>query len=256
MADRSMNNLFTIPSSSNPILKGLPVYSGCLRPLSRGHGAPTSGDKNISARIVRLFSWRSPLAIRRLIITIVILALNAAPGRTAAHISNEVGELQPPLTNRYTSTAIAEKLLTVGVCAARFHVRPDAIFPRLALPMCSVVAGVYFNHQATAGKAFAKSQIGAYKGSFCSAITPAIPHGNLAFVRGLRNDQQPAEFAPGNVNEVVGALDRVVCGCYDFCRFTHSGFMIGFSGGLLLTGRPSASYNPSVFSQSQRLVNG
>src|SRR6478736_6735859 len=82
----------------------------------------------------------NPSAIARLVIAVVVDAVNLLAFRHFPHIGKEVVEQLPPLTDLDTPPAVVLVLLGLWVHAPTAYVGPDAIHARLAACLCMTVA--------------------------------------------------------------------------------------------------------------------
>jgi hypothetical protein len=90
---------------------------------------------------------------------------------TPAHIVKEIRErLQPTVTDRNASTAVAAESRIIGIKAAVFHQRPTIVFDGRSL---AVLGGAFlnqFSHHATAGTRGASAEAPQDDRSHCSAV--------------------------------------------------------------------------------------
>src|SRR5437867_6695423 len=77
--------------------------------------------------VASLLLHRSPFAISRLVIPVVVDAMNRKLRRALAHIRKKVRELHPPMANRYSPTSVIAVLRMVCVRATLDHGGPRIV---------------------------------------------------------------------------------------------------------------------------------
>jgi hypothetical protein len=127
----------------------LPAQSGtnsavaqteAIAPLGDRHGLTVVRGKYVCPTIAGLFRARSPSAVARLVVTIVVNAIDGVlDARSGSHVGKEVLKGVPSLTDRDASTTVVwpSRLLRVG--ASRSHGRPRPILRCFDLPVRSVL---------------------------------------------------------------------------------------------------------------------
>lgn len=90
-----------------------------------------------SAAVSALLAARSPFAISRLIVAIVIDALNGQTQRAAAHIFKKQLVVVPSFANRYSSASIIMKASVSRILASLDHRAPNVIFAASNVTMFS-----------------------------------------------------------------------------------------------------------------------
>jgi hypothetical protein len=134
------------------------------------------GDATISAAIVRLAVHRSPHAIARLVIAVVVYAFKrVAHRRPWSHVGKERWERSPSLADRDSAAAV----ISVGVVgrfqAALTHSQPHDVFRRPALAVGQIDAANLFPCETAAGHLTPALQIVSANYGACSAIAHTLP---------------------------------------------------------------------------------
>lgn len=84
--------------------------------------------RSVLSAVASVFSMRYPPAIARLVVSIVINAVNFVSLWTLSHVSNKVTKRNsPPITHRYAPSSISVISLIVAVVAPLFHRAPNSI---------------------------------------------------------------------------------------------------------------------------------
>lgn len=99
-------------------------------PLRDGHGLPIERKQNVQASVVVLGFARSPIAVIRSVVTIIVSAFNGmAPAWAVTDIGNESPKGVAPLrTDGDASASIRAVAFVSGVSAALNHCSPHIIF--------------------------------------------------------------------------------------------------------------------------------
>lgn len=83
------------------------------------------------APITVLLSRCGPSAIPRLVVAVIVNALNRQVGWLVAHVGIEIHErLAPALAHRYTACSVILKRMVVGILTATNHAGPRSVFAR------------------------------------------------------------------------------------------------------------------------------
>lgn len=99
------------------------------------HGS-SSADRGPS--VVVLFGAGRPPAVRRLVVPVVVAAVDGVVGRgPASHVCKEVLVRVPPLTHRDAPCSVVAEECVARVVAPRKHIRPGAILGGL-LPVATL----------------------------------------------------------------------------------------------------------------------
>ncbi len=127
--------------------------------------------------IARLLRWGGPSHVARLVIAVVVDAVNRMVRRwLASHVLKERHELvAPSFTDGDASSTVAGEVLIVGVVAPRSHSIPLGIFWALAHPVRSVRSRCAFAHKASAGLRLLVAQRASFSVSGIAAIALAAP---------------------------------------------------------------------------------
>ncbi len=141
---------------------------------------------------LRLFRGRSPAAVLRRVIAVIVDAVECVPGRRAAsHISQEVLEVQPASANLDAAPTIAVVASGIRIDASLLHRVPRAVF-RCRWPSEARIAVANSSTDAT-GSAFPHRQIGGLAVGDSAASTLAGPDAFLAPMSAISDDCQPTK---------------------------------------------------------------
>ncbi len=118
--------------------------------LSVAPGASTLPLLRLPFALIRgLFGGRSPTAIVRFVVAVVVDSIKTPPFGTEPHISEEVLErFQPTLANGNPSPAISLKEMSVWVQTTSPHADPTSIRRSrgIGMPVSGIVAGTLLGH--------------------------------------------------------------------------------------------------------------
>lgn len=161
------------------------------------------GNQAIVATISCLLHRRTPFAIARLVVSIVVDTIDAVPWRGfIPHVVVKCFKRKPAITYRNASPAIVWIRFTTLVVAAIEHVLPRPIFCGCDLPMAKMPA--------TPASPIATSKRTARHRLFFSALASTEPEGLSAVCnRVLAKDLPQSKCLPSKVFETRATLDRI-----------------------------------------------
>jgi hypothetical protein len=147
-------------------------YAHLFTPLFKSEGVSIKAVKTRRSPISYLLGPRCPSAVIRLIVAVIVNALNAHPVRRLTHISKEIVKAFPPITHGYASSSVVLKDVAVFVLASLAHPTPNIVSrsPRQTVPF-----GGAFCQKAAAGLGFASSDISAIALNNVAALAPKAP---------------------------------------------------------------------------------
>ena len=82
--------------------------------------------------VVRLLFSGRPTAIRRLIISVVVLSVDGVSFGPRSHVGEEIQEHSPSLANGYSPTSVSGIVAGIWVQAAFSHRHPNLVFRRFS----------------------------------------------------------------------------------------------------------------------------
>lgn len=137
------------PASIKPLPYGSSRDAGIVGPFGNGLGQATKGYKLAVARVSRLFRFRRPSHISRLIISVVVNSINRVFGawRAPNILKKEPKALSPSGVHRDAPTAIAWIARHFGVVAPTDYVSPGPVLLSVldrAARLVKVRRGNYF----------------------------------------------------------------------------------------------------------------
>jgi hypothetical protein len=134
-----------------------------------------------SAAVSALLLARSPFAIFRLIVAIVIDALNGQAQRASAHIFKKQLVVVPSFANRYSSASIIMKASVSRILASLDHRMPSLVFAASDVLVLAKAKGRKFFSETAAAIASSSLQSGGIYHFFLAAIASAKKIHNYTF---------------------------------------------------------------------------
>lgn len=122
--------LFDAFALRNPPFKRVPVDAADQAPFRERVRLAIAGEVATDAAVVRLHDTRSPSAIRRLVISVVVDAIKRHLWFRLAHVSEKVLEGQPSVTDDDASSSVFIEMLRVRIEAPLFHSEPNGMNAR------------------------------------------------------------------------------------------------------------------------------
>jgi hypothetical protein len=120
-----------------------------------------------------LFFSGRPFAVRRLVIAVVVNALDCQAGWTRPHIRNEIRVLEPPLAHLDAAAAVVFPLTDIRIDATLQHRDPTIVFRRSsAVPAFPVLE---VKSCAAARLGFPALQMVEPSKNMPAAVAPALP---------------------------------------------------------------------------------
>lgn len=165
---------FHIPAKNvQPAIDGSIMDSGCARPLSQGFGFAIHLYAAIAALVVRLLCVCGPSTIVRLVIPVVVDALNFKTGHiTRFAVSNKGRDILPTITNFNASSSVLRVANIVWLFASVLHTVPNLV---QGMARHSVGRVFRFIQFATARRGVAIAQPWARYGFYSAAVASTIP---------------------------------------------------------------------------------
>lgn len=124
------------------------------------------------ASIERLFGLRSPTAVLRRIVAVIVNPINrVACCWSSPHVFSKVFKSVPPLTNPNTPTTVVMINLVPGVIASVSHTLPTRVQNIVTLPVFKELAARMFSSKTTTTRAFPTGHVAVIKDSFYTTVT-------------------------------------------------------------------------------------
>ena len=184
-------------------VKHVHLYAKFSRPLGYGQRLAVECQITVIALIARLFCNRCPAAIARLIVAVIVDAVDrVCGGRPWPHVLVERREgIAPPLTYNNPAAAVARPVLALGILAAFNHVSPYLVFGELGIAVNRIAEAL-----ATAACRCSVPKVTANNGPFLAARATTKPQGlALRVVANVANDRPVSPLLPGHViSHVLG----------------------------------------------------
>ncbi len=180
--------------------------SDATRPFSKAMSLAVIGKQPDFSRVLSLFQFCSPAAISRLVIAVIVNAINCCfRKRLRPHVLKEVNKrIEPSLTNSYSSTAIDFVVGSLWVVAPPLHFLPGRVLARLA-------HSVSVSAMATARLGGSFAEFATSHSGNVSAFTVAVPAriARLSLASVTKNSQFSVDFA-SLVFSAGRQLDRII----------------------------------------------
>ena len=173
------------------------LYAKFSRPLGYGQRLAVECQIAVIALIARLFRDCGPMTIARLIVTVVVDAVNGVRRcGPRPHIFIERREgISPSLADRNPTAAVTRPVSPPGILAARNHVSPYLVFGELGIAVNRIARGL-----ATAICRSAVAKVSTNNGPFLAARATAEPHRLAArVVTYVANNRPAAPLLAGHV---------------------------------------------------------
>lgn len=150
-------------------------------------------DTTTWTAIVRLLLSGGPFAVGRLVIAVIVDALQSVARWSLSHVVVErLERLTPTLADRDSTASIVDVSVPARIFATLFHGFPRVVFWRPVAAMFGVSDLVPFGAIAPAGHDRPSSQKNARDGFFSAAVASANPHRWVRF-RDSREGNQAAK---------------------------------------------------------------
>ena len=145
------------PAATKAGTQGGTVYVESLSPLRQAMRFAPECDQPVRAGIPGLFLLGRPSAVLRLIVSVIINAVNAMLGRRPrAHVGEErLERISPALADADTAMAVPLVRRVVGVITAAFHPCPRAVLWTRPATRRMTVAGAHVSVEASTTAAHA-----------------------------------------------------------------------------------------------------
>jgi len=146
---------------------------------------------------------RSPYAIIRLVVAVIVRALDGHSWRAAPHVFKEVFENTPSLANRNSTRSVIRVCLCIFVFASLMHSAPNIMSPRFRESVARSCAIFYdFILKAAARFCSARPYICSITINNVPALALHFPDGTATFTAS-RHEKcgQSAKFAASKINE-------------------------------------------------------
>jgi hypothetical protein len=143
-------------------------------PFFKGLGFSPKFYEMISASVINLFFFRSPFAIGRFIITIIINSFKRMFGSVRGpHILKKISKGMPTFTHLYSPFSIKTISGIFRIMTSVVHRRPNFIQMRTCHPMFTEHQRSIFSSKATAGLGNTALKLTVFDSGFISTITQA-----------------------------------------------------------------------------------
>lgn len=188
---------FCGPTEPKALSEGAFVHGKSLRSLLNRHSFAVNFDEPISAAIIGLLFNSCPAAVPRLVVTVVINAINfMRQGRPTAHVCIKAFKCLPLLADSYAAAAVVWVASRIRIIATAFHTCPRVVFRGAEHAVAAISQRRPIGGKTPATSSGFDESSGAH-GSHSTAITATYPHavGAVSQCALLDNDKAPEAFA-------------------------------------------------------------
>jgi len=198
-------------SSGQPFPQGNAGHAVHPRELARGIHTAVARKGDVASRVVALLDLGCPAAVCRLVVAIVIDAVDRMARWARSHVAQERGERLPPFVAHGDATpAVVRERLSTRVKAAALGVLPGTVFARPSpidgRTMDSRARLRLFPLQAATTFLTAASQIAAQSRNSQPAIAAADPVPVVATFFGSGFHNESAKPLARNIDPVIASL--------------------------------------------------
>lgn len=135
-ADRHCERVLNRPSVQEPVANCALWDAAKRAPLIEVPRCAVQREKARATSVLCLLCHRRPPAVRRLVVSVYVDALNGVPRRGhSPHVCDEVFEGLPPFANRDASPAVVWPRHVVRVATPSAHLHPRLVLGRLRHPV-------------------------------------------------------------------------------------------------------------------------
>lgn len=113
------------PTVTLPGVEGVARHAGDFGPFAHAFRDAVQRQVSVARRVPRLFSACRPSTISRLVVAVVVDAVDFHIRRAVSHVLPELHELLPRFTDCDPTAAVTSKLRIVGIPATGEHLFPD-----------------------------------------------------------------------------------------------------------------------------------
>jgi hypothetical protein len=206
-SNRNRDSLLESPSILKP--KPYRFYSGCSFPLSQRLPFSIKLYEAAFSRVLALLKIGCPLAIRRLIISVVVDALNLQPLNPCSnHVVVEVNKASPPLADSYSSTSVIPVSVIRGIVAPLIHPHPNSVNRMLVKPVTYSLLSKLLSHfigVATAGCGNPATKVLGHHCDNVSAVAATLPKRPCVILR-VSSELDHAKASKRLTNQIRSAF--------------------------------------------------
>lgn len=186
---------FNRPSTVKPAVDYGWFYSENDRPILRAKRGSVFSQHAVPSRVPHLLRLHDPSAISRLVISIVVNAINGVFWAwSLSHIGEKVSERQPAVANGYSTTTVSCKLWPSLSCASSHDPFPNAILAGLIHAVLCMLLTTSFAIEASAASRPFRKKAGLENEARGAAFAKTMPfrrHTRLV----SRYDGESSEYA-------------------------------------------------------------
>jgi hypothetical protein len=201
------HGLLRRPSEFQAEINGRALDTSAPLPLRGSQRQPECRYQAVVRSIVLLLTHGRPAAIVGAVGTVWINAIKRVLRRWfPPHVSQKVLELLPSVAHPNAAPAVMAELLAIGIGRPELDTEPRPMFWGAGLPMGCVAQPtlnrLQFADVATAGLAFARSQVLRIHDRFFPTVAQTTPHGVLMLIGGgALKHRKTAKLLRGQIYE-------------------------------------------------------
>ena len=168
-----------------------------FRPLRHVQGQAVMGQPTIAPRVVALLLTAGPSAVSRLVVAVIVDAVNRVAGRARPHVGEEILEARKPTVTDCDSARSVKGVVVISRIEASL---PDVVVDPVFGRSGRAVSREQFTMKASTGPGVSVFQLVSGNDALLSTSAPAMPAGALS-ARRADDYRQALEHLPGQVHE-------------------------------------------------------
>jgi len=195
-------------------------YAGLSAPLSNSQSFAHVSKFMVISFIIGLLSRRSPLAVFRTIVAIIVNALDSMSfTRLFSHVGKKVFKrIEPTLTYGYTSFMVQMRHCMIFVITPFFHSSKAIIFSRVRHVVCGQTFTRYITPKTPTRLRIIERQVTTTVKCFSATFTQAVPHSSIASIFSSRDYSKSVEFFTSKVDELHNILHKTLLHVRGLCQ--------------------------------------
>jgi hypothetical protein len=198
MPHRLCQSSFIGPPVAQSGVKGIPRHADSLSPFAHAFRDAVQRQESIRRRVSGLLLTGRPSAIRRLVVAVVVNALNLHARWAFSHVIPELFVVSPRTAYGDASATVPIEAALVVVSASGEHLPPDAVrpchrsvMPSLPVRLESSGSSLLLARPASAALGVAGSQVAGNGPVFGAALALTTPHSVVAPADKVQRCQTP-----------------------------------------------------------------
>ena len=202
--------LFAREALADARMQGVLMDTHAPRPFRYVQGFPKGCQIHVAAHVPHLVPARSPSAVVRLVVSIIVQAFQGVAGWRLAHVCQEVLKATPPLTNLDAASSIVRPYPRTRIAASLMHRLPNEVGWRSGTAVGSCPSALRFVKQAPARSNAPVIQISGLLYAITRAVAFAMPRNRFGVPMQAKHGQSAHPHSSQVFN--VGAQRHVLHG--------------------------------------------